>query len=183
MIRVTWSWDDIKREISTGISLSPPESSNFFGYTNLHLLIDGVDIIGGAYTPIVHFFGFSFSALSTLDPSYFHDRVVRFRAENRNFNCVYGAGFQFCLHLHVVKSAGVLQVTYESAAGSKAGILAIPVRSFVTGLIESYRQFDTDLIGMYPAMCRVRKIRWLEEDAGTIKDWCTARFPRDSPIP
>jgi hypothetical protein len=165
MLQIYWNRKELEEKMLT----PPPTLSSDL---EIHFMINGADITGGATTNCRFFFTQHYGALQFLFPETLGDENVHINSRDSD---IVGEGFEYSLTLQPESDS--LSIRYWGRGpGRVFHTIEVSLREFVEAIIEANKTLLKEAVEIWPDMLYDDDFVELLEEIAIMKEWFWERY-------
>lgn len=166
MLQINWNQEELNKMIS---GTNPPA---IFFDLEIHFIVNGADITGGATTNCRFFFTQHYGALQFLFPETLGDKDLHIVTRDNN---IVGEGFDYYLTLQPESDS--LSIRYwGSEPGNVYHKVEVPLQEFVKVIVVANERLLREAAEILPEVTQDDDYIELREEIAIVKEWYRKRY-------
>jgi len=166
MLQIYWNREELEKKISR------KDSPAIYFDLEIHFIVNGADIAGGATTNCRFFFTQHYGALQFLFPETLGDKDLHIVPRDNN---VVGEGFDNYLTLQ--PGSDRLSIRYwGSEPGNVYHTIEVPLQQFVKAVVVANERLLREAAEIWPKVAQDNNYIELQEEIAIVKEWYRDRF-------
>lgn len=165
MLQITWNRKELEEKI-----LSPPPTIS--SDLEIHFMVNGADITGGATTNCRFFFTQHYGALQFLFPETLGNEDLHIVSRD---NIIVGEGFEYSLTLQPESDSFSIRY-WGRGPGRVFHTIEVPLREFVKVIVVANERLLREAAEILPEVTQDNDYIELQEEIAIVKEWYRDRY-------